>query len=219
MKKKLFNLSFLSSLLFMTPVFAFAAVQTTDIPTIITKIGDILKSIIPILVTLAMAYFIWGVIKYVIAGGEEDKKKGREVMIYGLIGLTVIIGIWGFVNILIGFFGGAGTTPTVEPSRQTCNLSNPAFKDILCLITKTINDSIIPLIFALATVMFIWGVVKFFIINADEEAKREQGKQYMIWGIIALAVMLSVWGLVGVLKNTFHIDVGSSILPQVKPSN
>ena len=55
-------------------------------------------------------------------------------------------------------------------------------------------------------------------IHADEEAKRAQGKQYMIWGIIALAVMLSIWGLVGVLKNTFGINVGQSILPQVKPS-
>jgi hypothetical protein len=63
--------------------------------------------------------------------------------------------------------------------------------------------------------MFIWGVIKFFIINADEEAKREQGKQFMIWGIIALAVMLSVWGLVGILSNTFGLS--GSVLPQVTP--
>jgi hypothetical protein len=65
--------------------------------------------------------------------------------------------------------------------------------------------------------MFVWGVVKFFIINSDEEAKREQGKQYMIWGIIALAVMLSVWGLVGILETTFGIK--TSIFPQVCPPN
>lgn len=37
----------------------------------------------------------------------------------------------------------------------------------------------------------------------------------MIWGIIALAVMLSVWGLVGILGSTFNI--GTSVLPQVTP--
>jgi hypothetical protein len=64
--------------------------------------------------------------------------------------------------------------------------------------------------------MFVWGVVKFFFINADEEAKRAQGKQYMIWGIIALAVMLSIWGLVSILGATFGIKT-NSVLPQVTP--
>jgi hypothetical protein len=92
-------------------------------------------------------------------------------------------------------------------------MGNPKFQDVLCYVAGIINDSIIPLIFSLAVVMFVWGVVQFFIINADEENKRAQGKQFMIWGIVALAVMLSVWGLVGVLGNTFGVK--GSIIPQV----
>ena len=38
----------------------------------------------------------------------------------------------------------------------------------------------------------------------------------MIWGIVALAVMLSVWGLVGILGSTFGLGTGS-VLPQVVP--
>lgn len=75
-----------------------------------------------------------------------------------------------------------------------------------------INYSVIPLIFALAVVMFVWGVVQ-YVINSDEEAKKAKGRQFMIWGIIALAVMLSVWGLVKILGNTFNIDY---VVPQVK---
>ena len=93
--------------------------------------------------------------------------------------------------------------------------NNSTLKDVLCYFTKLINDSVIPLLFAVATVFFVWGAVKFFIINAAEEAKREQGKQFMIWGIVALTVMLSVWGLVELLTGTF--GVGGSVLPQVCP--
>jgi hypothetical protein len=64
--------------------------------------------------------------------------------------------------------------------------------------------------------MFIWGVVQFFIIGADEESKRAQGKDFIIWGIIALTVMLCVWGLVRIVGGTFGLG-NSSFIPQVCP--
>jgi hypothetical protein len=193
--------------------------NNTGIAKLICQIQQILNTIVPVLVALGVVYFVWGVVRYVIADSEEAKTKGRDSMIYGIIGFAVIVGLWGFVNIIVSTFGLGGTAPALTPltgAASTCSLANnPTFKDLLCYITGIINDSIIPLIFAVATVMFVWGVVQFFIINANEEKKREQGRQFMIWGIIALAVMLSVWGLVGIVGSTF--GVGSSVLPQVHP--
>jgi hypothetical protein len=62
--------------------------------------------------------------------------------------------------------------------------------------------------------MFIWGVIK-FVINPSEEVKREQGRQFMLWGVIALTVMVCVWGLVAILANTFGINY---VFPQVSPT-
>jgi len=96
-----------------------------------------------------------------------------------------------------------------------CDLgNNPKFQNLLGYATCIINYSIIPLIFSLAVVMFVWGVVQ-FVINSSEEAKKEKGRQFMLWGIIALAVMVSVWGLVSILSNTFNID--TSFIPHVRP--
>jgi nitrate/nitrite transporter NarK len=61
--------------------------------------------------------------------------------------------------------------------------------------------------------MFVWGVVQ-YVINSNEEAKREKGRQFMLWGVIALFVLFAVWGLVALLGNTFNIDV--DFIPQVK---
>ncbi len=94
-----------------------------------------------------------------------------------------------------------------------CSLApDPKFQDLLLYVVCIINKSIIPLIFALALAMFVWGVVQ-FVINNDEEAKKEKGKQFMIWGIVALTVMISVWGLVNILGTTFGIEYA---IPQVK---
>ncbi len=94
----------------------------------------------------------------------------------------------------------------------TLAVNNPRLGDLLNYVTCIIVKSVVPLIFALAIVMFIWGVVQ-YVINNEEEAKRAQGRQFMIWGIIALTVMVSVWGLVNILATTFNI---SGFLPRLK---
>lgn len=73
---------------------------------------------------------------------------------------------------------------------------------------------VIPLIFGLALVYFLWGLAQ-FILNAGNETARENARSIMIWGIIALFVMVSVWGLVNVLSNTFSLDTSGSTLPSV----
>ena len=107
-----------------------------------------------------------------------------------------------------------GTSATFTTSQSSCSTVLPAnanFSDVLNMITCMLSSSVIPLIFALAVVMFVWGVVQ-YVINNDEEAKKAKGRQFMLWGIIALAVMVSVWGLVHILSATFNINYA---IPQV----
>ncbi len=63
--------------------------------------------LIPLVMALAVALFIWGVIKYFIygAGDETARSTGRAYMLYAIIGLTAIVAVWGFVNLLLQIFG------------------------------------------------------------------------------------------------------------------
>lgn len=81
-------------------------------------------------------------------------------------------------------------------------------------IRSLLADSVVPVLFALAFVYFIWGVVQ-YVLYPDDEGKKTKGKQYMVWGLIALTVMFSIWGLVTVLGDTFGI-LGSSSPAQPK---
>ena len=114
MKKKLIILS--GSVFGLAPFVALAQLtgsnpsvclrgQITTIQDLLCKFSEILNAILPVLIALGVVYFVWGVISYVVGSGEEAKKKGRDRIIYGIIGLAVIVGVWGLVAILKNTFG------------------------------------------------------------------------------------------------------------------
>lgn len=83
----------------------------SSIGSILGTISNIFNILIPMLITLGVIYFIWGVITYIIGKDEEAKEKGRTIMIYGIIGLFAIIAMWGLVRVLTNTFlgGDAGS--------------------------------------------------------------------------------------------------------------
>jgi len=61
------------------------------------------------------------------------------------------------------------------------------------------------------------GIIN-YIRAGDEEEKRDKGKNEMIYGIIGLFVMVSIWGLVAILSGTFNLsndipDTVNDLLP------
>src|SRR3989344_2571306 len=76
-------------------------------------------------------------------------------------------------------------------------------------------DLALPIVVALALLGFFWGLVKFIFAQGNEESKAD-AKKIMLWGLIALFVMVSVWGLVGFIGNAFDIQQGETItVPRV----
>lgn len=80
-------------------------------------------------------------------------------------------------------------------------------------IVDLINDTVIPVLFALAFVVFLWGAFTTFILGANNDVAKEKGKGFMLYGIIGLFVMLSAWGLVSVLDQSLGLDDKTPTLP------
>ncbi len=91
---------------------------------------------------------------------------------------------------------------------QSENISK-FFEKILSILSL-----VFPVLVALATVGFLWGVVVYIRSAADEKARTE-GRQRITWGLIALFMILSVWGLVGILLGTFLENGSPTTLPYV----
>lgn len=85
-------------------------------------------------------------------------------------------------------------------------MSQEAAKLITNIKTMILNP-IIAFMFALATVVFIYGVVE-YILGAENADKVEEGKKHMIYGIIGIFVMLAVYGILNLLSD-FWFKAGS----------
>lgn len=80
------------------------------------------------------------------------------------------------------------------------------FADVVYRIIDLL-DSLVVVVIGLALVWFLWGLVT-YVFHSDSEVKRKEGIQYMVWGIIGLFVMVSLWSLVYIVANFIGSDVG-----------
>jgi hypothetical protein len=78
-------------------------------------------------------------------------------------------------------------------------------------ISAFIDGTLIPLVFGLALLMFIWGVFKAFILGGSDEEKQKEGKQLMLYAIIGFVVMVSIWGIVNLIANGLGFSTDAKI--------
>lgn len=107
----------LSSLSFFVPMIASAQTTTgtvKDATSLARRIIDLGNIVVYILISIAVIYLIWGIVWYLIAGGEEAKAKGSSIITRGVIGLVVIFSIWGLVALVIRVVGISNDTSDIR---------------------------------------------------------------------------------------------------------
>jgi Na+-driven multidrug efflux pump len=105
------------------------------------------------------------------------------------------------------------------PLIASAQLGGGEYDRVIEVLTRSLNLAIVFL-FLVATVILIWGIVK-YIGSGGDEAKREEAHNLIIWGIIFLAVMVAVWGFVYIVldfifdrESPVDIPGGTSGVPQ-----
>lgn len=106
MKKALFAVS-----LFALPLVV-SAQSIGNLRGLIAEAGFILNALIPLLIALALVTFFWGLVMYI-----WSKKGGKDVMIAGLLGLFVMVSVWGIIRLAQSSLGISGSSqqPIVPP--------------------------------------------------------------------------------------------------------
>ena len=69
------------------------------------------------------------------------------------------------------------------------------------VIIPYLDATVVPLLYALAFLFFLYGAVRYFFLE-EEEAKK-QGKDFAIWGLVGIVVMFTVWGFVRLPIHSF----------------
>ncbi len=92
---------------------------------------------------------------------------------------------------------------------------------VLVAAVGTILNTLIPVLLALALVVFFWGLVQYILHPDAGEGKGWSGRSIMIAGLVSLFVMVSVWGIVNLAQNALGIQGNAPVqvpqVPQVQP--
>lgn len=79
---------------------------------------------------------------------------------------------------------------------------------------RSLLNQVVPVLLALAVIYFFWGLIQ-FLRGAGDPKAHELGKTHMIYGIIAIFLMVSVFGLVNYLTGTLNLSNSYPTPPQV----
>lgn len=106
------------------------------------------------------------------------------------------------------------------PVMAFAQVNQPTVQPISNLVSQIggLLQKVIPIIFALAIIYFFWGLIGFLRANGDPKALTAARDQ-MIWSVIIIAVMVSIYGLVGWLQGAFGLTNITQINLPTVPTN
>ena len=103
-------------------LFPMAAFAATTIGDVLSQVKALMDLFIPIFIGLGLLYFLYGLTEYILASEEGGKAEGRNRIVYGIVGLFVMVAVWGLVSVLSSTFGVSGgninTLPGVPCTSQ-----------------------------------------------------------------------------------------------------
>lgn len=81
--------------------------------------------------------------------------------------------------------------------------------DLLDRIVDYVIDPAVKVVFTLGLFFFLWGLVE-FLWNLKDGQVSENGKNHMVYGMVGMLIMVSVYGIIALIMNTFGIDPGTA---------
>ncbi|MFA6295337.1 MAG: hypothetical protein WC666_02855 [Candidatus Paceibacterota bacterium] len=124
-----------ASIIIFSPLIAFAQVfpsvisntlatsnTITDADSLGSKLAHLGNLAIYLLVGLAIIYIVWNVVMYIVKGDNpEDKSAAGLNVLWGIVGLFIIVSIWGLVGILTNTFRTNNNVPGRFPNADFIN--------------------------------------------------------------------------------------------------
>ncbi len=103
---------FFGTLFFLIPSYSFAQTASFNYVTnSANEVTGVLVKVVPVLIALALAVFIWGLVVFIQnADNETARTEAKKKMIWGVFGLFVMVSVWGFVYLVKELTGIDGAT-------------------------------------------------------------------------------------------------------------
>ncbi len=91
------------------------------------------------------------------------------------------------------------------------------YVQLLVLGMRTVLDTLLPVVATLALLFYFWQMALFILRAGDPEARRHAVRA-MAWGLVALFVLVGVWGIVAILAQMLGVPLGGAApVPAIAP--
>ena len=185
---------------------------------LVRQLAKIFNVIVPFLIGLAVFLIIYGILRHIASADDEEKRtEARNFILWGIVGVFIMVSVWGLVNILIKTFNldnsNAVVTDIYGKPVDVSTLTRPTTVPELITRVNAIGSYVIPFLISIAVFIVILGIVN-YIRQGDNEEKRTEGRKFIIWGLISIFIMLSIWGLVNILVNSLELN---NQIPTIPP--
>jgi len=173
-----------------------------------------------VVMLLAILFILWNILRLAFSD-SKNRDVFKKYILWGVIALTVMAFVWSFVVILQQtVFDSTDPTSIGESEKAIQELQKDPVQDggntgpvntgrgintVIVKVIYIINDAI-PLLVTLSIVLFLWGVLKYFT-SADSAKIKSEGAATMVWGIVLLLIVGSVWGFVNLFADTAGINL------------
>lgn len=102
----------------------------------------------------------------------------------------------------------------LQPGPVNGDLSKKTLSQLVTDFIVVASEYVLKILLALIILVFLWGLTKYMFKGQGSDTARSEGRKLMLWGIIAIFVLTSVWGLVAVFTSFVgHDDI---VIPQFK---
>jgi uncharacterized membrane-anchored protein len=82
--------------------------NSSGLADVVAWVIGIINTIIPVLMVLALVFFLYSALQYVLKAQESKGNSQREALLWGLVALFVLVSVWGLVRIMCStLFGSA----------------------------------------------------------------------------------------------------------------
>jgi len=83
------------------------------------------------------------------------------------------------------------------------------FANVVYNIVTVVAGGLVPLLYVLAILYLMYGIVRYFFIEGGEEGQ-QKGRKTILYGFIGIFVIFAMWGIVNILLNTLNSVAGTT---------
>lgn len=80
-----------------------------------------------------------------------------------------------------------------------------SFAQLTRYLMYLVNTTIVPIIFGITFVVFLWGMVNYYFLDTGDAQKRTNAHSFMLWGIIGMVLLFSIWGIIHLALRVLYI--------------